>query len=108
MGPQAQEVRGAEISVPGWWETILLALAAWRVFQLLSADDLLEAPRRYVTARISQYWEDFLTCPYCFGFYVALLWWGAWQVWPHGTLVVAVPFALSAGVIAVAKVLSSD
>lgn len=96
------------MSIPDWWEATLLALAAWRVFQLLSADDLLETPRRYVTARLSDYWEDFITCPYCAGFWIAVVWWVAWLIWPHGTLVVAVPWALSAGVIAASKVLSSE
>jgi hypothetical protein len=95
------------VSIPEPWEAILLALAAWRVFQLLAEDDLLETPRRYVTDRISEYWEDFLTCPYCAGFWIAVVWWGAWLAWPYETLVVAVPWALSAGVIAASKVLSS-
>lgn len=96
------------MSVPDWWEATLLALAAWRTFQLLAADDILYTPRRYVTDRISEYWEDFLTCPYCVGFWAAVGWAVAWWLWGDSTLVVATPFALSAGVIAAAKVLSSD
>jgi hypothetical protein len=95
------------VNIPAPWEAILLSLAAWRVFQLLAEDDLLETPRRYVTDRISEYWEDFLTCPYCAGFWIAVVWWGAWQLWGDSTLIVATPWALSAGVIAAAKVLSS-
>jgi hypothetical protein len=95
------------VNIPEPWEAILLSLAAWRVFQLLAEDDLLETPRRYVTDRISEYWEDFLTCPYCAGFWIAVVWWGAWQLWGDSTLIVATPWALSAGVIAAAKVLSS-
>lgn len=96
------------MSVPEPWEAILLALAAWRTFQLLAEDDILETPRRYVTSRISEYWEDFITCPYCAGFWIAVAWWASWQVWESWTLIVAVPWALSAGVIAAAKVLSAD
>lgn len=87
---------------------MLLTLAAWRTFQLISADDILDRPRRYVTARLNETWNDFIDCPYCAGFWIAVAWWGAWQIWPHGTLVVAVPFAFSAGVIGAHKVLSSD
>ena len=94
--------------IPEPWEAIMLALAAWRIFQLLAEDDLLEEPRRYVTSRISEYWQDFLTCPYCAGFWIAGAWWLAWYAFPTGTLVAATPFVLSAGVIAAAKVLSSD
>lgn len=96
------------MSIPDWWEAVVLALAAWRTFQLLAADDILDTPRRYVTERVSEYWEDFLTCPYCAGWWIALAWWGAWQAWGDSTLVVATPFMLSAGVIAAAKVLSSE
>ena len=37
------------MSVPGWYELLLLSLAAWRVFHLLAEDDILDRPRRYVT-----------------------------------------------------------
>lgn len=96
------------MSIPDWWEAVLLSLAAWRTFQLLAEDDILETPRRYVTDLLSEYWEDFLTCPYCAGFWIAVVWWLSWQLWEFGTLVVATPFVLSAGVVASAKVLSSD
>ena len=96
------------MSIPDWWEALLLSLAAWRVFHLLVADDLLETPRRYVTERVSDYWEDFITCPYCSGAWIALGWWIAWQIWPEETLISAIPFVLSAGVVGAAKVLSSD
>ena len=96
------------MNVPSWYEIILLSVAAWRVFQLLSADDLLETPRRYVTGRLSEYWEDFITCPYCAGFWIGVVWWAAWLIWPYETLVFAVPWAISAGVIGASKVLSSE
>jgi hypothetical protein len=95
------------MNIPDWWEAVLLSLAAWRVFQLLAEDDLLETPRRYVTDRISDYWQDFLVCPYCLGAWVAVAWWGAWLAWGDSTLVVATPWALSAGVIGASKILSS-
>ena len=108
--------------IPDWWEAVLLSLAAWRVFQLLAEDDILDRPRRYIT-RLGPKWEkegdpvpaeyregfaNFLTCPYCFGFWVALAWWGAWAIWPYETVVVAVPLAISAGVVALAKSVGSD
>ncbi len=110
------------MSVPGWWEATLLALAAWRVFHLLAHDDILDTPRRRIL-RLSEGWQRegdatgenyrekwalFLTCPYCAGFWIALAWWGAWQIWPHGTLIAATPFVLNAGVIAAQRVLSSE
>ena len=113
------------MSTPNWYELALLALAAWRVFQLIAFDSILDQPRRYVT-RLGDWQEAndpkhvnlpkeyreklglFINCPYCAGFWIGLAWWGAWQIWPHGTIVVAVPWVISAGVIAGHKLLSSD
>lgn len=107
------------MTVPSWYELALLALAAWRVFQLVGDDDILDRPRRYLL-RLGDQWEKegdpvpdnyrinlgiFISCPYCAGFWIALAWWGAWQIWPHGSLVIAVPFAISAGVVGLAKIL---
>ena len=96
------------MSVPDWWEAVLLALAAWRVFQLIAEDEILNGPRRYVTGKLDEKWELFIECPYCAGFWIALAWWAAWQVNEKWTLIVAVPWALSAGVIGASKILSSD
>lgn len=110
------------MEIPNWYETLLLAIAAYRLWRLLAEDDLFDRPRRWlvrlgdawekegdpVPAGYRASWAEFLTCPWCFGFWVALGWWGAWQIWPHATLVVAVPLALSAGVGALARVLPSD
>jgi len=108
------------VSVPDWWETILLGTAAWRVFYLLGEDDLLDRPRRYVT-RTGRAWRkgdpaplayrawlgEFLECPYCLGAWVAIAWWGAWELWPSTTLIVAAPLMLSAAVVGAHKVLAS-
>jgi len=108
------------MNIPSWYEVVLLSLAAWRVFQLLAEDDILDRPRRYVT-RLGDKWEkegdpvppgyrvglaNWLTCPYCFGAQVAIVWWIAWEIWPHETLVASVPFVLSTGVVGAAKALS--
>jgi len=110
------------VSVPNWYELLLLGLAAWRIFQLLAHDEILDRPRRYVT-RLGRDWQKegdpvpkayrekwmlFLECPYCAGFWIAGLWWVSWLIWPHGTLVAATLFSLSALVIGANKVLSSE
>lgn len=109
------------MSIPDWWEALLLAGAAWRVFYFLGEDDLLDRPRRYLT-RLGKSWQNegdpvpsdyrlwlgqFLQCPYCLGLWVAIAWWGAWEVWPSQTLIVAVPFMLSAAVVGAHKALAS-
>jgi len=47
-----------------------------------------DAPEEY---RVK--WGEFLLCPWCCGFWVTLLWYGAWQIDAKWTLIVAAPFA---------------
>jgi hypothetical protein len=96
------------VSIPGWWEFTLLGLAAFRTWRLVAEDDITETPRRWflrlprtwkegqaVPKRYREKWALFLVCPWCAGFWISLAWWGVWQAWEHGTLVVATPFAIS-------------
>ena len=105
------------MSIPDWYEVLLLGLASWRIFHLISRDDILNRPRNWLvglkpgaTSRNGgkQKLMDFIECPFCMGFWVALAMWGAWQLWPHGTLVFATPWVLSAVVIGANAFLSSD
>lgn len=110
------------MEIPEVWPSILLALAAWRTFQLLVNDDILDRPRRWLL-RLGNDWEKdgdpvppeyrvrwalFLTCPYCFGAWVAIAWWVAWEIDDYWTEVISIPFALSAGVIGLSKILSQE
>lgn len=96
------------MSVPGWWAFLLLGLAAFRIYRLLGEDTILDRPRGWLLRLPTDWregqrvpdsyrdkWGAFITCPWCAGFWITLLWWAAWQIWPHGTLVVAALFALS-------------
>lgn len=99
--------------IPDWWEALLLFVAAWRMWHLLAKDDILDRPRNWLVGVQSGKWKreglaDWLECPFCSGWWVALGWWGAWLIWPHGTLVATVPFVLGAGVIASQKFLTSE
>lgn len=108
--------------VPTWWPTILLVAASFRVWHLLAHDTIMEGARRRVL-RISETWQKegddpgddyrlewgvFLNCPYCSGFWVSLVMYGFWLWQPTATLVFCTPFALSAGVIALSKVLTQE
>lgn len=108
------------MSVPGWWALVLLALAAFRIFRLVGEDTILDGPRsrllrlgnwqegQPVPSAYRAKWAEFITCPWCAGFWITLAWWGAWQVWPHGSLVVAAPLAISALVGLVARLDTGD
>jgi hypothetical protein len=87
--------------IPGPWHFALLALAIFRVWKLVGDDAVLDRPRDWVLVRLERRasWLDyFITCPWCSGFWLMLVWWVAWLIWPHAAVVVAVPFALSAAV----------
>lgn len=102
------------MSLPNWWEGLLLALAAWRVWHLLAQDTILDKPRRYVT-RLGWDWHEddnvpdnyrfglaeFIECPYCLGFWIALAWAAFFSAWPEGATWTALPFALNAAVVVV-------
>lgn len=108
--------------IPNWYALVLLSLAAWRTFQLLSDDDILDRPRRWVLGLGNDWekdgdpvpeeykidWAKFLICPYCFGFWISIWWYLAWLAWDTGALVLATPLAISALVVAQAKILSRE
>ena len=97
--------------IPDWWETLLLAVAAWRTFQFLAFDDAAKRIRVWAIKPVPKHQRDkvweFLICPYCLGAWIGLAWWGSWAIWPHATIVVSVPFVISAAVIALAQMLDS-
>lgn len=94
-------------AIPNWYALVLLSLAAYRIWRLLAHDQILDRLRHRVV-RADTEREEFLQCPYCAGFWVALAWWLAWVAWPDWTLVVAVPFAISAMVALIAVNLNPD
>ena len=110
------------MKVPDWYALLLVGIAAWRTFQLLAHDDITERPRRWAL-RMGKEWQKqgdpvpddyrlkwalFLTCPYCAGFWIGVVWWIAWQITPFWTEVFAVPFVLNAIVVAGSKTLSKE
>ena len=95
-------------NVPSWWEAVFLAGAAFRVWRLIAQDTILDEARdRLVKAdsrsEYRQGLDEFLRCPWCMGFWVSVAWWIAWLIFPHATVVVAVPWAISAAVGLIAK-----
>lgn len=95
--------------VPEWWAAVLLALAAHRLFRLIALDTILDGPRAFIL-RAGSWRPDsgadpprgfragvatFISCPWCAGFWISVVVWAAWQLWPHATLVVAAPLAIS-------------
>lgn len=75
---------------------MLLALAAWRTWVLLSRDDILNGPRDRIGSEKRAPILTFVECPYCLGFWIALAWWGAFELWPHGTSIAASAVAVTA------------
>lgn len=94
-------------TIPNWYGLLLLALAAFRLWRLLGEDTILDRPRAALVRRMPK-GEEFITCAWCAGAWISIGWWLAWVAWPHWTLVVAVPFAISAIVGLVASNLDPD
>ncbi len=105
--------------VPDPWHFILLSLAVFRVWKLIGDDTILDRPRYWLLDKMvnpdgrpfkrggkarADYWMTFLVCPWCAGFWIAAVFWGAWLAWPTETLIVSVLFALSAAVGLIASV----
>jgi uncharacterized protein DUF1360 len=110
-----QRETGPLSNIPNWWQFALLAGAAFRTWRLLAADAILDKPREWLTRRAKaeagKHREEvdiFLHCPWCLGFWVTLAWWGAWLIWPHATVLLAVPWAANALVGLVAQNLDGD
>jgi hypothetical protein len=105
-------------SIPSPFELVLLALAAMRLTRLIGWDSITDPIRSRITGhhhgghkagkRPGARWDKpqwmlFLTCPWCLGFWVSGVVWGAWLVWPTATLIACTPFAISAVVGLVVK-----
>jgi hypothetical protein len=88
--------------IPSVWVFALLTLAAFRVWRLLAIDTFppVEKVRNRLLfpdgKHLNKPLAEFLKCSYCSGFWVTLIWYLAWLLWPHAAVVAAVPFALSA------------
>ncbi len=96
--------------IPSWWQFVILALAAFRIWRLIGIDDITAGLRDRVTHRsmadtdgYRPTFDKFLGCPWCAAAWIALALTAAWWIWPHATLLVCVPFAVSAVVGLVSK-----
>lgn len=100
------------MTVPVPWAALILIAAAYRIWRLLAEDTILTRPRRWLTNLPADWEEDdpipddyriglanFISCPACFGFWIALAIWLIWEVTPFWTEVFSMPLAISAGLI---------
>lgn len=94
------------MTVPGWFELVVISLAAFRTWHLLAEDTILDGPRRWVLRlgdwRPADKGPDppapdgyreklalFISCPWCAGNWILIAWGVAFELWPHGTTVAA-------------------
>jgi hypothetical protein len=100
--------------IPAPWQFVLLALAAYRAWRLIGIDDITAGLRDRVIGRTlyetgsdpdayRPTLDKLIGCPWCLGAWIALAVTAAWWAAPHWTLIVCVPFAVSAAVGLVSK-----
>lgn len=97
--------------VPTLFQFALLCLAAFRLWRLLSDDDILDRPRRWLM-RLPRDWEEgkpipvgyrnewalFLTCPWCAGAWVSLITYIGWMFTIGNTPDSASDYFVAAGI----------
>ena len=109
-------------NIPTWWQFLLIAGAVFRIYRLIAEDTILDRPRRWVL-RLDPNWEEegdevgenyrfkwgiFITCPWCLGFWLSVIAWVSWLIFPTETIWLAVPWALSGAVALIAKNLDKE
>lgn len=73
------------MSIPDWWEFVLLSLISYRAWRLIAQDDILDRPRNWIL-RLPRNWDGdertlgpryrnklalFLRCPWCAGAWIS-------------------------------------
>lgn len=96
--------------IPAAIPLLVLALAAFRTYRLVTRDDfppIVRARNWLVGVRFGHggatsfsrpLLADWLACEWCSGLWWSAAWYAAWAEWPRETLYAAVPAALSAAV----------
>lgn len=109
------------MTIPDWYQLLLLGAAAWRTFNLLGYDTIFDTPRNWllglpwrwkvgdeIPEKYKRHWALFITCPYCAGFWISVAWFVAFQISEFWTIWAAVAFVINTLVVAQAKVLTPE
>lgn len=109
------------MNLPTWYGLLLLALAAFRTWRLIARDTILDRPRKWlvglpadwqegdrVPRRYREHLATWIECPFCAGFWNAVVWWGAFEWSSHWALIVAAPWAISALLLVAVQVIEDD
>lgn len=82
--------------IPHPWPALIIALAAFRLTRLAGWDTIFDQPRDWMLGHAGRFVNDLFSCPFCLSVWVAGLAYGAWLLWPHGSMYAFAPAALSA------------
>lgn len=83
------------MSIPTWYDLVLLSLAAFRSWKLIAEDAIFDRPRLWFVGRVPKWMVELIECPWCLGLWLGLAWWAGWQLWPKGAIIAASAFAIS-------------
>ena len=86
---------------------VILSLGAWRLWRVLSTDEILDIPRdrllgtSQLSGGVTHYKRKrlaaFLGCAWCSGFWIAVGVFASWHWWSaENTVLIATPFAIAA------------
>ena len=91
------------IQTPDPWTAVLLLGATYRTWRLIAFDVILDPVRRRVFQRYDRLVPELVQCPWCLGFWIAIMWWAAWQFFPGGSTAIAALLTISLGVGLIAR-----
>jgi hypothetical protein len=114
-------------SVPSPWAFVLLTLAGYRLTRFVGWDSITEPARKKITGRhevgsganarsskvgrrLPNYRpkvDEFLHCPFCVSWWLCVIGYVAWTIWPHWVEVLAIPWAASGVVGLISKQLDA-
>lgn len=101
------------MKVPDPYGLVLAALAVFRAYRFIAEDKVIERPRTWLLDRIDDHdsatavkVSEFITCPWCVGFYLTLIAWAIWLLDDELAYFLAAPLAVMTLVGALASLLA--
>lgn len=85
------------VEFPLWLQLTIGGFACARATVMVIADRVFDLPRGYLLAKLQNHpmLTYLVTCALCAGFWITVLWFVPWLLWPDLTTLIATPFAVA-------------